>query len=498
MKKQRFVRSAIALACAGFLLPISAAWATDTQCIGKEFEWNTTWTKSGNSSSSTNESWSYLAKAGTSQIAANLNVSISGTKLSATRSDSNACTYTGNISGTKVTGTYYCRNGGPFNFSIDCNKELTSTTPATPTLTRSTPYGTSAGSTVILSISPAQADAKYQICISSMSLIIDMGCQEVSSLSTPVTLQPTWDYYLTAKMIVNGVESKLSNEVHVVTDKVSQFKYPVILVHGLSLGDWWSAINSSHSTWKEYGAWTQKVASYGGTLVAKDKFHVLTTGKFANTNLPSDNIQSGCPTEKDVTGLFDIQYYYGCNPQGGYFTMNFSSGNDLSFTAQAMELRAIVDAVTKLTGKPKVFLVGHSMGGLASRAYVQYLGGGSKVAGLITIGTPHQGALSAIGATVWTLSADVKQMLAPNSVDLNMLNDLNANPWNPDVKTYAIAFTNDGESDAVVSASSQRNSLLGWDGYTVRASSPNLGHMSETSDATIRSLVQGTLLHWSE
>ncbi len=54
-----------------------------------------------------------------------------------------------------------------------------------------------------------------------------------------------------------------------------------------------------------------------------------------------------------------------------------------------------VDAVAGLTGR--VALVGHSMGGLVCRAYLQRHGG-AKIARLVTLGTPHHGsALAPIG-----------------------------------------------------------------------------------------------------
>jgi triacylglycerol lipase len=49
-----------------------------------------------------------------------------------------------------------------------------------------------------------------------------------------------------------------------------------------------------------------------------------------------------------------------------------------------------VDAVLAETGAARVILVGHSMGGLVARAYLQRYGE-SRVAGLVTLGTPHQG-----------------------------------------------------------------------------------------------------------
>lgn len=49
-----------------------------------------------------------------------------------------------------------------------------------------------------------------------------------------------------------------------------------------------------------------------------------------------------------------------------------------------------IDAVLGEAGAEKLILVGHSMGGLVARAYLQRFGG-ARVAGLVTLGTPHQG-----------------------------------------------------------------------------------------------------------
>jgi triacylglycerol lipase len=49
-----------------------------------------------------------------------------------------------------------------------------------------------------------------------------------------------------------------------------------------------------------------------------------------------------------------------------------------------------IDAVLAETGAERLILVGHSMGGLVARAYLQRHGE-ARVAGLVTLGTPHQG-----------------------------------------------------------------------------------------------------------
>lgn len=57
----------------------------------------------------------------------------------------------------------------------------------------------------------------------------------------------------------------------------------------------------------------------------------------------------------------------------------------------AYELEAFIDNVLSQTGKDKVDIVAHSMGGLSSRYYIQNLGGHEKVGALITLGSPHKG-----------------------------------------------------------------------------------------------------------
>jgi triacylglycerol lipase len=58
----------------------------------------------------------------------------------------------------------------------------------------------------------------------------------------------------------------------------------------------------------------------------------------------------------------------------------------------------LADAVERLvaeTGYERVHLVGHSMGGLVARYYVQRMGGDERVHTLVTLGTPHAGTRSA-------------------------------------------------------------------------------------------------------
>jgi pimeloyl-ACP methyl ester carboxylesterase len=50
-----------------------------------------------------------------------------------------------------------------------------------------------------------------------------------------------------------------------------------------------------------------------------------------------------------------------------------------------------IEEICRRTGQPRVDIVGHSLGGLIARYYVQRLGGDLRVRTLVTLGTPHSG-----------------------------------------------------------------------------------------------------------
>ena len=91
---------------------------------------------------------------------------------------------------------------------------------------------------------------------------------------------------------------------------------------------------------------------------------------------------------------------------GHLYAINFSDhdrskpSQNLTFAEQGGELAAAVAAILAANyGTDRVILAGHSMGGVASRTYIEGLGEiggqavsyGGDVAALITIGTPHAG-----------------------------------------------------------------------------------------------------------
>lgn len=61
----------------------------------------------------------------------------------------------------------------------------------------------------------------------------------------------------------------------------------------------------------------------------------------------------------------------------------------------AKMLAVEVDRVLAVTGAPRCMVVGHSMGGIVARYYVQALGGHRSVDTVITLGSPHRGTYTA-------------------------------------------------------------------------------------------------------
>ncbi len=76
----------------------------------------------------------------------------------------------------------------------------------------------------------------------------------------------------------------------------------------------------------------------------------------------------------------------------------------------AREFGREVERICEATSAEQVHVVGHSLGGLVARYYVQRLGGDARVHTLVSLGTPHQGTLAA-----YLLPTPVLRQLRPDS-----------------------------------------------------------------------------------
>jgi triacylglycerol lipase len=94
---------------------------------------------------------------------------------------------------------------------------------------------------------------------------------------------------------------------------------------------------------------------------------------------------------------------------GRITTVNYSMLTSDVRTAAAALARH-VERVCSQTGYEQVFLVGHSLGGIIARYYVQRLGGDERVNTVITLGSPHAGT-----QTARLLPLKVARQLRPGS-----------------------------------------------------------------------------------
>jgi pimeloyl-ACP methyl ester carboxylesterase len=99
----------------------------------------------------------------------------------------------------------------------------------------------------------------------------------------------------------------------------------------------------------------------------------------------------------------------------------------------ARRLGQLVERTCEETGYEKVHVVGHSLGGLVARYYVQRLGGDARVHTLCTLGSPHSGTWSAR-----LLPSRLVKQLRPGS---DVLEELAAPA--PGVQTRFVAFWSD-------------------------------------------------------
>lgn len=95
----------------------------------------------------------------------------------------------------------------------------------------------------------------------------------------------------------------------------------------------------------------------------------------------------------------------------------------------AQRLRDVVETVKHNTGKNKVIIIAHSMGGLVSRTYIKYYGGINSIEKLVTIGTPNHGTYGLVAVGCGTILAG--RSPTPECEDMkagsNFLTGLNSN-----------------------------------------------------------------------
>lgn len=195
----------------------------------------------------------------------------------------------------------------------------------------------------------------------------------------------------------------LKTPVQNTTNRVfeSKLPYPIIFIHGL---------NSSSETWNTSTDYydTQYSFTFGGRFdfcLNADNNNTTTNKNFYPT--------AGADIAAFESLVQNGDYFYvnfNVNPNGAVGTTVLS--NQSAIAKQGAAVRVAVQRVMEVTGKDKVILVGHSMGGLASREYIQnsynwQSDNKHHVAKLLTLGTPHGGSNASDNFLAFMTGTDV-------------------------------------------------------------------------------------------
>ncbi len=169
---------------------------------------------------------------------------------------------------------------------------------------------------------------------------------------------------------------------------------------------------------------------------------------------------------------------------GRVLTLNYSPFTQ-DIRSVAAQLAALVEKTCEETGYERVHVVGHSLGGVIARYYVQRLGGDARVHTVCTLGSPHAGTF-----TAHLLPQKVVKQLRPGS---DLMTELAAP--SPGLRTRFIAFWSDLDQLVVPKRSARidhpdllaRNVLL-----------RGVGHMSLPIDGRVVREIAAVLAHLDE
>lgn len=179
--------------------------------------------------------------------------------------------------------------------------------------------------------------------------------------------------------------------------------YPIIFVHGL---------NSDNGTWNTTINQLATIFRKNNNNVFQAVLNATTSTKLEDDILTYFN---NCSNQLSDGDLFAINFKNFWNQNSGNPQININSSstpdnnqsksNQSAIYKQGYAVKKAIESILNATGAEKVILVGHSMGGLAIREYLQRVENGKhkwwynpndevnghKVAKVVTIGTPHRG-----------------------------------------------------------------------------------------------------------
>ncbi|MDP3713430.1 MAG: alpha/beta fold hydrolase [Mycobacteriales bacterium] len=166
---------------------------------------------------------------------------------------------------------------------------------------------------------------------------------------------------------------------------------------------------------------------------------------------------------------------------GRVLTVNYSPFTH-DVRSAAARLARLVEKTCEETGYERVHVVGHSLGGVVARYYVQRMGGDARVHTLCTLGSPHAGTVAAR-----LLPTELVRQLRPGS---SLMTEL-AEPA-PGIRTRFVSFWSDLDQLIVP----KRSARLDHPDLSVRnVLLRGVGHMSLPIDGRVVHEIATLLSH---
>jgi pimeloyl-ACP methyl ester carboxylesterase len=179
--------------------------------------------------------------------------------------------------------------------------------------------------------------------------------------------------------------------------------YPIIFIHGLNSdcnvwGDVW--VNDKMSTNKIANFLIGTGLSFGGKIdfcLNDDGNNLLANKNLYPTSGADIALYTNANTDLSIGDFYFLNFNvdnYGRLPNDPNYTDVLS--NEAAIAKQGVALKYAIQLILQKTGRDKVIIMGHSMGGLAAREYLQnpinwQSDGNHHIAKLVTTGTPHGG-----------------------------------------------------------------------------------------------------------
>ncbi len=127
----------------------------------------------------------------------------------------------------------------------------------------------------------------------------------------------------------------------------------------------------------------------------------------------------------------------------GFHVVSFNLGllNVRDIRTSALLIHRKVESMLQQSGRPRIDIVGHSMGGLIGLYYIKRLGGFRTVRRMVMLGTPARGTWAAlVGVATMGLWSSSSWQLLPGS---DFLSDLHQGPLPNEVEFFTIAAERD-------------------------------------------------------